>query len=171
MCSSDLQAGGKSIGIEAVKQYQVLLSPYDVRYGNFSGALINAVTKSGTNKFFGSVYYYLRDSALTRKSPNLGFFRQEQYGVTLGGPIVKDKALFFINLEPQKQSNPASGPFVGGTITGPVASAADISRLNGIISPLGYKAVSGDARTNTNPLQNAFIRLDFQGLQIGRAHV
>ena len=96
------QAGGKSIGIEAVKQYQVLLSPYDVRYGNFSGALINAVTKSGANKFFGSVYYYLRDSALTRKSPNLGFFRQQQYGVTLGGPIVKDKALFFINLEPQQ---------------------------------------------------------------------
>ena len=44
------------------------------------------------------------------------------------------------------------------------ATAADISRLNGIISPLGYKAVNGDARTNTNPLQNAFIRLDFQGL-------
>lgn len=158
------QAGGKSIGIEAVKQYQVLLSPYDVRYGNFSGALINAVTKSGANKFFGSVYYYLRDSALTRKSPNLGKFRQEQYGITVGGPIVKDKALFFINLEPQQQSNPASGPFVGGTITGPVASAADVSRLNGIISPLGYKAVNGDARTNTNPLQNAFVRLDFQGL-------
>ena len=158
------QAGGKSIGIEAVKQYQVLLSPYDVRYGNFSGALINAVTKSGTNKFFGSAYYYLRDSALTRKSPNLGYFRQEQFGFTLGGPIVKDKAHFFINVEPQSQSNPASGPFIGGSVAGPIASAADIARLNTIISGLGYQPVNGDARTNTNPLNNAFLRFDIQGL-------
>jgi hypothetical protein len=159
------QAGGKSIGIEAVKQYQVLLSPYDVRLGNFSGALINAVTKSGANKFFGSAYYYLRDSALTRKSPSLGPFRQSQYGVTLGGPIIKDKALFFINLEPQDQSNPAFGPYVGSTgIPGPVASAADIARVNSIVGPLGYASVNGDARTNTNPLKNYFLRLDFQGL-------
>src|SRR4029078_2981250 len=49
-------AGAKSIAVESVKEYQVLLSPFDVRQGNFVGALINAVTKSGTNEFHGSGY-------------------------------------------------------------------------------------------------------------------
>lgn len=158
------QAGGKSIGIEAVKQYQVLLSPYDVRFGNFSGVLVNAVTKSGTNEMFGSVYYYLRDSSLTRTQPYLGGYRQEQYGFTLGGPIVKDKAHFFINLEPQTQNNPATGPYVGGSVNGPVATQADIDRVQSIVKPFGFAPASGALRTNENPLTNAFIRLDFQGL-------
>ena len=158
------QAGGKSIGIEAVKQYQVLLSPYDVRYGNFSGVMINAVTKSGSNNFFGSAYYYLRDSARTRKSTQLGAFTQSQYGVTLGGPIVKNKALFFLNLEPQNQNNPAGGPYVGGTISGPTVSQADITRIQSIVNPLGYAAADGGRRQNVNPLKNYFLRLDFQDL-------
>lgn len=158
------QAGGKSIGIEAVKQYQVLLSPYDVRFGNFSGALVNAVTKSGTNRMFGSVYYYIRDSALTRSQPYLGGFRQEQYGFSLGGPIVKDKAHFFINVEPQTQSNPATGPYVGGAVSGPVVTQADIDRIQSIVKGFGYGPANGGLRTNTNPLQNVFVRFDFQGL-------
>ena len=148
------QAGGKSIGIEAVKQYQVLLSPYDVRYGNFSGVLINAVTKSGANKFFGSAYYYQRDSARTRKSPALGAFTQTQYGITLGGPIIKNKALFFLNLEPQNQNNPASGPYVGSTgIGGPTVTAADIARIQGIVNPLGYLPADGSKRQRDEGVQ------------------
>jgi len=158
------QAGGKSIGIEAVKSYQVLLSPYDVRYGNFSGLLVNAVTKSGSNQFHGSSYYYLRDSSLTRKQSYLGYFSQKQYGFTLSGPIVKNKVFFFLNPEFQSQNQPASGWFIGGPYTG-MPPATDITRLQSLLGTLGYKGVGdGGQRSNTNPLTNLFFRLDFQGL-------
>jgi outer membrane receptor protein involved in Fe transport len=153
------QAGGKSIGIEAVKHYQVLLAPYDVRYGNFAGYLVNAVTKSGKNKLFGSSYYYVRDSALTRTQSYLAGFRQAQYGLSLGGPIIKDKVFFFVNPEWQDQNNPASGPYVGGA-TGTLPSAADLARAGSILSGLGYKVGGAGLRTNTNPLSNIFVRFD-----------
>ena len=64
-------ANAKSIPLDAVKEYQVLLSPFDVRQGNFGGLLINAVTKSGTNDSHGSVYGYTRNQSLTRTQPYL----------------------------------------------------------------------------------------------------
>jgi hypothetical protein len=65
------QARGRSISLEAVQEYQVLLSPFDVRQGNFTGALINAVTKSGTNELHGSAYYYFRNQDLAADVPLL----------------------------------------------------------------------------------------------------
>ena len=59
------QAGAKQIPLEAVKEYQVLLSPFDIRQGNFTGALINAVTKSGTNEFHGSAFGVTRRNGCT----------------------------------------------------------------------------------------------------------
>lgn len=160
------QAGGKSIGIEAVKSYQVLLSPYDVRYGNFAGALINAITKSGSNSFTGSTYYYKRDSTLTRSQSYLGGFNQSQYGLTLGGPIIKNKVFFFINPEWQAQANPASGPYIGAAsaTASNTPTSADISRVQAILTPLGFQPGTGSIRQNTNPLLNFFARLDIQGL-------
>ncbi|HVT40906.1 MAG TPA: carboxypeptidase regulatory-like domain-containing protein, partial [Gemmatimonadaceae bacterium] len=156
------QANGKSIGMESVKQYQVLLSPFDVRYGNFAGALVNAVTRSGQNKLYGTTYYYLRDSALTRTQSYLAGFRQGQYGLSLGGPIVRNKAFFFINPEWQDQNNPASGPFIGGP--GPTPAQADIDRVRSILSPAGYRVGTGALRTDKNPLTNVFVRFDIQNL-------
>src|SRR3954470_15918566 len=89
------QANAKSIPLDAVKEYQVLLSPYDVRQGNFGGLLINAVTKSGTNEFHGDVFGYTRNQNLTRTQPYLAEYSQQQYGGTVGGPIIKDKLFFF----------------------------------------------------------------------------
>ncbi len=159
------QAGGKSIGIESVKQYQVLLSPYDVRYGNFSGLLVNAITKSGGNTLFGSAYGVYRDSSWTRRQSYLGWYRQSQSGFTLGGPIIKDKVFFFINPEFQSQGNPASGAFVGGPFTtSQVPAASDVTRLQGLLNPLGFAVGSGAPRSNTNPLTNVFARIDIHGL-------
>ena len=107
------QAGGKSIGIESVKQYQVLLSPYDVRQGNFAGVLINAVTKGGSNQLHGSIYDAFRSQSMTRTEPYLSDYHQTQYGFTLGGPIVKDKIFFFINPEYQLENAPSSGCYLG----------------------------------------------------------
>ena len=107
------QANAKSIPLDAVKEYQVLLSPFDVRQGNFGGLLLNAVTKSGTNEFHGTVYGYARDQKLTRSQEYLNDFKLRQYGGTVGGPIVRDRAFFFLSPEWQRKTQPAFGPYLG----------------------------------------------------------
>src|SRR5690606_5136998 len=78
------QAGGRAVGLEAVKEYQVLLAPYDVRQGNFTGALINAVTKSGTNDFAGTAFFFNRNDALAGGSLGESDFSQSQFGASFG---------------------------------------------------------------------------------------
>lgn len=153
------QANAKSIPLDAVKEYQVLLSPFDVRQGNFGGLLINAVTRSGTNDWHGSVYAYTRDSALTRVQPYLGGFTQQQFGGTLGGPILKDKAFFFISGELQRQKQPTTGPWIGSPDS--YVAQSSIDQLSTIMSKYGLGDVgSGSQVTKQNPNRNLFVRLD-----------
>jgi hypothetical protein len=153
------QASGKSIGLESVKEYQVLLAPYDVRVGNFAGLSINAVTKSGTNTLSGSAYVYQRNDDLQRKQNYLGDFYTTQYGFGLGGPIKKDKIFFYVNPEFQKKAVPASGPFLGNGTT----VTQDL--INQFTTQLSSRGMSdfgtGDKVSNANPLSNIFARLDF----------
>ena len=89
-------ARAKPISIEAVDEFQVLIAPYDVRQGSFSGGLINAVTKSGTNQFHGSVFGYLQDDALVGKDTagaEPTDFSTKQYGFSVGGPLIRDRFL------------------------------------------------------------------------------
>jgi hypothetical protein len=153
------QAGGKSIGIESVKEYQVLLAPYDVRQGNFSGVLINAVTKSGQNDFFGSIYGYGRNQDFVRSQDYISDFKQYQYGFSLGGPIVRDRAFFFINPEFQQRSTPAFGPSLGdGSLS---LTQAHIDRFTNALEAVGMTNLgSGSAVTLENPLANVFARVD-----------
>ncbi|MHB1223077.1 MAG: TonB-dependent receptor [Gemmatimonadaceae bacterium] len=153
------QANGKSIGLEAVKEYQVLLAPYDVRLGNFSGALINAVTKSGRNDFFGSAYAFGRNQDFVRGQDYINDFQQIQYGASLGGPIVRDGALFFINAEIQDRESPASGPSIGDRTE---LTAAQVDAFKQQLAARGINSTgTGAVVTNQNPLQNVFARLDF----------
>lgn len=153
------QADGKSIGIESVKEYQVLLSPYDVRQGNFSGALINAVTKSGANELFGSAFIVGRNEELTRTQPYLNEYEKYQYGFSVGGPIVRDKAFFFINPEIQSLKTPASGLYWGAP--GLTLSQADLTRFQTALQNVGIEPGGAGQVTNENPLRNIFARLDF----------
>lgn len=158
------QARGKSIGIDAVKQYQVLLSPFDVRYGNFAGALINAVTKNGTNTLSGTAYVFYRDQSTTRSQPYLSDFEQQQYGFSLGGPIIKDKVHFFVNAELQGQTAPASGPYIGLAGVTNMPTQANIDAYNTILTNNGLPTSTGGSRVNENPLANVFVRFDIQDL-------
>jgi hypothetical protein len=159
-------SGGKSISIEAVKEYQVLLSPYDVRQGSFAGALVNAVTKAGTNELHGSAFGYFRNEMLARDADYLRAapFRRTQYGLSLGGPIIRDRLHFFVVPELQQLTAPARGPFVGQSAssrTPVVVDTADIARLNQILrATYGLDGGSGGPVTTRNPLVNLFGRLD-----------
>jgi hypothetical protein len=161
------QARGRSISLEAVKEYQELLSPFDVRQGNFTGALINAVTKSGTNELHGSAFYYFRNENLAADVPILraSNFEQKQFGFSLGGPIVKDKIHFFVAPEWQREDYPAPGPYIGqpaNLTPAPAADAATVQRFVDILkNNYNLDAGSPGPISNTNPLTNFFGRLDF----------
>jgi hypothetical protein len=99
-------AAGSSLGIDAIAEFQVLTNTYSSQYGG-SGAVVNAVSKGGTNSFHGSAFEFLRNSAIqarnyfdpSRKPP----FRRNQFGGSVGGPIRRDKAFFFVNYEGLRQ--------------------------------------------------------------------
>lgn len=157
--------GAKSVPIDAVKEYQVLLAPYDVRYGDFAGALVNAITKSGTNAYKGSVYLFARNDRLGRTSavPGGTSYDRAQYGFTLGGPIVRDRLHFFVASELQRYGYPAQGPYVGqpsGSDPAVPVSKQDLERLGAIMQDYGLTAGSAGAMRNGNPLRNIFSRVD-----------
>ena len=92
--------------IEAIQEFQVLTHQFDAEFGRTTGAVINAITKQGTNRFSGSAFSFFQDAALTEKDyfakqNNLAKpdTKQTQWGGTVGGPIVRDKAHFFFSLE------------------------------------------------------------------------
>jgi hypothetical protein len=165
------QAGAKQISLEAVKEYQVLLSPFDVRQGNFTGALINAVTKSGSNQLHGSATYANRSEKLERNIDYLRAapFNVKQEGFWLGGPIIKDKLLFSVAPEWQQQNQPASGPYIGqpaGLLPKPPATAEGVDSLVNILTTQYAFADPGNGGVvkNENPLSNLFARVDLINL-------
>ncbi len=107
--SSNLPGGGNPISIDAIEELQVVISPYDVRQTNFIGGGVNAITKSGTNTFKGSAYVYHRNENMRGDSvegETISGARDKDrntiYGMTLGGPIIKNKLFFFVNYEGTK---------------------------------------------------------------------
>jgi hypothetical protein len=95
---------------DAIEQVAVELAPFDVNYGGFTACNINAVTKSGTNEFHGSVFYDYTDDSLSGDklegdSLTLGTFDETRYGLTFGGPIIQDKLFFFAAYEKLEGAN------------------------------------------------------------------
>jgi outer membrane receptor protein involved in Fe transport len=129
---------GQNLGVEAIQEFSVLTSNYSAEYGKTSGGVVNAISRSGTNQFHGSVYEFLRNSALdadnffdnangVAKPP----FRQNQYGVSAGGPIHKDHTFIFGDYEAIRQSE-------GTTTTASVPSAN--ARLGILVDKKGNPA-------------------------------
>src|SRR5689334_1969237 len=100
------QVGGQraaiDITLDAVKEFQVIASGATAEFGHTAGGVVNVITKSGTNNVNGSLFYYQRLEALTGNTSDgkpLQDFHREQFGGTIGGPIVKNKAFYFVALE------------------------------------------------------------------------
>ncbi len=107
------QTNSQPISIDALDQIQVNIAPYDVTLGSFTGAGINSVTKSGTNEYKGSIYSYWKSPGLTGlKVGPTKLTRQEfdfnNRGLTIGGPIIKNKLFFFVSGEQERVSRPAT---------------------------------------------------------------
>ncbi|MDR0431601.1 MAG: carboxypeptidase regulatory-like domain-containing protein [Tannerellaceae bacterium] len=110
--SSSLGASGtEPISLEALEQVQVMIAPYDVRNGGFTGAGINSVTKSGSNEFHASAYRYAKSPSMMGyrikdEVLNIPEFSNQQYGVSLSGAIIKNKLFYYINAEFDRQETP-----------------------------------------------------------------
>ncbi|MCP4442537.1 MAG: TonB-dependent receptor [Aureispira sp.] len=157
-------AGTQPISLDALEEVQVSLSPFDVRMGNFTGANINTVTRSGTNKFSGSIYAFGRNQWLTglsvdgeRKAiPN---YYDVNTGVRLGGPIIKNKLFFFANYEAALRSQPVQN--VPGTSASNIPKGI-VDQITGHLQDK-YRYDPGSAEeVNIDQVSHkAFFRLDY----------
>src|SRR6266704_4102760 len=96
----ELMNGGTSIvpNLDSIAEFRILTNNFDAQYGNYSGGIINVVTKSGTNQWHGNGFEFLRNTALDARnffSPEVATYRQSQFGGTMGGPVKKDKLFIF----------------------------------------------------------------------------
>src|SRR6516165_2552510 len=84
--------------LDSIEEFRLLTNSFNAEYGRFSGAIVNVVTKSGTNQIHGSAYEFLRNEKFDARSyfdPERGVFKRNQFGGTLGLPVVKDKVFLF----------------------------------------------------------------------------
>ncbi len=149
------QTDAQPISLDAIEQIQISLAPYDVTQSGFTGASVNAVTKSGTNEFHGTVYGFSRNESLTGGKvrgedvikPKL---EQNQYGVSLGGPIVKNKLFFFANFEKDERTDLGSAGFTPNRGTGAVNEsrvlASDFEAVQNILTQV---VIGQDASGNS----------------------
>lgn len=137
------QASSQPISLDAIDQIQVDIAPYDVRQGNFTGAGVNTVVKSGTNEVKGTVYYYGRGVRLTgyhagNTNVPITPFDYHTVGVSVGGPIIKNKLFLFVSGEQERVSQPPATAYVAGRpgLSGSNVSAVQSSTLEDIKNKL-----------------------------------
>jgi len=129
---SNLPAQGSPISLDALEEISINITPFDVRQSGFIGSALNAITRSGTNKFSGSVYTYWRDEMQQGNRVNKTTFKRQtykfnQYGARLGGPIIKDKLFFFVNFETERTTVPGQLN-VAATPSNPFGSSSNVAR-------------------------------------------
>ncbi|MBA3444957.1 MAG: TonB-dependent receptor [Gemmatimonadales bacterium] len=170
------QARARPISVEAVKEFQVLVAPFDVRQGSFSGGLVNTITKSGTNNWTGSIFGYYQDKGISgfRTDPTFPGLSIGQYGGSLGGPIVRDRLHFFTAVDIQDRDAPFSSNFnLSGDDVSDLArtgfTLAQADRFRDILAATYGVTDVGDARSPSlsNPNVNIFGKLDWQLGRLG----
>jgi hypothetical protein len=163
------QTDAQPISLDAIEQLQLVVSPYDVRQGGFTGGGINVVTRSGSNNWDGSLFYSDRSESLVGDGPfdsPVANFNQTQYGGRLGGPILRDKLFFFVSGEMNRREQPtgwsadgSTGQVYSGTGTGSTPSASLFRDI--LISKYGYDPGSlGDFPAQTDS-DTALLKFDW----------
>ncbi len=157
----ELMNGGTSIvpNLDSIAEFRILTNNFDAQYGNYSGGIVNVVTKSGADQVHGDAFEFLRNTALDARnffSPDRSFYRQNQFGGTVGGPIKKDKIFYFADYQGTRTNQgidtglisvptlaERSGNFSGATssLTGCVSGPYLANLLS---QKLGYTVATGE---------------------------
>lgn len=174
------QTNTQPISLDAIQEIQLLVSPYDVRQGGFSGGGINAVTKSGTNQFHGGGYYVGRNQNLIGDIPavvtpsnptpadtKVGKFTDKQFGFTLGGPVFTNKMFFFANVDWARKNTPV-GYSADGSSGQQFSTQSYVQQVIDIAkSAYGYDPGGLGEVSKPNNSNKVFGRVDFN---IGSRH-
>lgn len=160
------------ISVNALEQVQVNIAPFDVRQGNFVGAGVNSVTKSGTNQYHGSGFYQFRTDSMVGTKPGAntydpGSFDFKNYGGWLGGPVVKNRLFFFFSLEHEGLTQPGTtykankgGETVAGNITRVLAS--DLDTLSSFLKTnFNYETGPYQDYDHVTPATRVLAKVDF----------
>ena len=152
------------VSFDVIQELQIVVSPYDVRQGMFSGGGINAITKSGTNQMRGSAFYVFRDENLVGTGPankEILMLEDKQFGGTLGGPLLHNRAFFLGNVDWGRKKTP-SGYSASGTSGTAFGHTAEIQRVIDIAkSQYGYDPGGIDEFIRNTNNNKVFIRTDF----------
>jgi len=165
------QTNAQPISLDAIDQIQVNIAPYDVTSSGFTGASINAVTKSGTNTFHGTVFGFFRNQNLTgSKVDGNKIFKAKlnhtQAGFSIGGPIVKDKLFFFANGEIERRDDLVSG-FRANDGSEPVGNGvsrvlrSDLIAVSDALKSIGYDTGGFENLTHRTNNEKYIIKLDW----------
>jgi hypothetical protein len=144
--------------LDSIEEFRIITNNFDSEYGNYSGGQVNAITKSGTNEFHGEAFEFLRNDALDARnyfSDIRGAFKQNQFGGTFGGPIIRKKIFFFVDYQGTRLTQgqvaevpvPSAADLTGnladatGALTGTVNGT---SWANMLSSELGYPVTNGE---------------------------
>ncbi len=166
------RTGVAPISLEAIEQLQVSVAPYDVRQGNFVGAGVNTVTRSGTNRFAGSVYHRFRNESFVGtdaagSSFNPGTFKTTTTGEWVGGPVVKNKLFFFESFENQQDTRPLNSQVAnpgGAAATGNTTRvlASDLDALSSFLqSTYSYTTGPYQAIDKKTPAKPFMVKGDY----------
>jgi len=165
--ANNLPTNRQPVSMDAIEEISVDLANYDVTVAGGTGAVVNAVTKSGTNQFTGTVYYTLRDKDWVGDDRDedgggkfSGFDQEETYGLTVGGPIIKDRLFFFANYEKFTRTAPgtswAGTPYGMGRITD-----ADIARVQAAAQRYGFDAGGLEGPANKTNVEEYAVKFDW----------
>ncbi|RIA10070.1 carboxypeptidase family protein [Flavobacteriaceae bacterium MAR_2010_72] len=164
------QTDAQPVSLDAIEQIQVTTAPYDVTQSGFTGASVNAVTKSGTNDFHGTVYGFYRDESLTGGKvkgdkivkPKL---EQTQYGLSIGGPIIKNKLFFFANFEKDDRTDLGTNGWAPNTGSGAINESrvleSDLIMVRDALLAVGYDPGAYEGFTHASESNKGIFKLDW----------
>ena len=171
---TESQAGGRTgstaISLDAIEQLQVNVAPFDIRQSGFVGSGINAVTRSGTNDYSGSVYYNFRNNTLqgTKAKNNtltVPKYDEKVIGARIGGPIIKNKLFYFINAEFGRRSEPATTYVADGSSTSGTKTRVlktDLDSLQSFLkNKYNYETGAYEGYNNETKSDKFLVRLDY----------
>jgi hypothetical protein len=159
------QAGINPIPFDAISQLQVILSPYDVTEGGFTGGGMNAVTRSGTNELHGSAYGFYQDQSMVGKSITTNSkypkFSNYQYGARLGGAIIKNKLFYFVNYEGLSRNQPIANQPGGPDDISQIDPAVASTLAKYVKDTYGYDVGAINGINTTRKSNSVFARIDW----------